>query len=381
MPPAQTAATRLPSLTALRFPAALAVFVCHAVTLGSLRHERAAPTALFLLGPAGLSLFFVLSGFVLTWSAREADTSRAFWRRRVLKIYPSHLVVLALLILWVWVLGMPRPDLGLGTDPPLLGDVANASLLNALVPLPQIITAGNLVTWSLTCELLFYALFPRLFRRLARVPTRLLPHAAACTVAVACVVPALALGLDGPRIDQSVVPLDLTEVQMWVVYSLPPTRLPEFVLGMILARMHGRSPAPRTGVVAPSCLLAAVLLTGPEVLPAPFLPAAVTLVPIALLVRAAAAASTRERVGWSHTPLLVYLGTLSYAFYLLHLPVLTAVQHGLGRTWTAVPVAVTALAATLSASLLLHTFVERPCIRLFSGAGPVSRPREDRSSV
>ena len=42
-----------------------------------------------LLGPLAVSLFFILSGFVLTRFARPGDTARAFWRRRVVKIYPK----------------------------------------------------------------------------------------------------------------------------------------------------------------------------------------------------------------------------------------------------------------------------------------------------
>jgi peptidoglycan/LPS O-acetylase OafA/YrhL len=40
----------------------------------------------------GVSFFFVLSGFVLTWSARPDDIATGFWRRRIARIYPVHLV-------------------------------------------------------------------------------------------------------------------------------------------------------------------------------------------------------------------------------------------------------------------------------------------------
>jgi peptidoglycan/LPS O-acetylase OafA/YrhL len=44
----------------------------------------------------------VLSGFVLTWSARKYDTVRQFWHRRFLKIFPHHIVAFAIaLILYV----------------------------------------------------------------------------------------------------------------------------------------------------------------------------------------------------------------------------------------------------------------------------------------
>ncbi|WP_372352459.1 acyltransferase family protein [Streptomyces sp. KL116D] len=81
-------AERLPSLTGLRFFAAFLVFLCHALSqfnpqTDSVSHD----VAYFLLpaGPVGVSFFFVLSGFVLTYAARPGDTVRRFWRRRVVR--------------------------------------------------------------------------------------------------------------------------------------------------------------------------------------------------------------------------------------------------------------------------------------------------------
>lgn len=69
--------TRMPSLTGLRFVAAFGVYLCHAAFLGSQAHDW--PSGPFeLLGAVAVSLFFVLSGFVLTRSAHPADTARAF---------------------------------------------------------------------------------------------------------------------------------------------------------------------------------------------------------------------------------------------------------------------------------------------------------------
>jgi peptidoglycan/LPS O-acetylase OafA/YrhL len=42
----------------------------------------------------GVSSFFALSGFVLTWSLRAADTKRAFYRRRFARVYPLHFLTL-----------------------------------------------------------------------------------------------------------------------------------------------------------------------------------------------------------------------------------------------------------------------------------------------
>lgn len=69
-------AVRLPSLTGMRFPAALLVFLFHvSLPAGWLMPGDANSTLFARLveqaGGVGVTFFFVLSGFVLTWSARE----------------------------------------------------------------------------------------------------------------------------------------------------------------------------------------------------------------------------------------------------------------------------------------------------------------------
>src|SRR5207253_5787187 len=76
-------------------------------------------------GGTGVSFFFVLSGFVLAWSARPTDTRRAFWRRRAAKIYPNHLVTALLAIALFQV-----------TDP--LRITANLTLTQVWFPIPTV---------------------------------------------------------------------------------------------------------------------------------------------------------------------------------------------------------------------------------------------------
>ncbi|WP_282795456.1 acyltransferase [Streptomyces sp. CC224B] len=358
---------RLRSLTGLRFVAALAVFVCHAA-LVTAPEGGSAPVALFLLGPVGVSLFFVLSGFVLAYSARGTDTAKAFWRRRVTKVYPSHLVVWAGCMLLFRAAGMPRFGNGLPyVTPGLPGDLTNALLLNTLVPRPDFFTGGNDVTWSLTCELLFYLLFPLLYPVVARIRPQRLPAAAAGAVAAAWTVPLIALGLGGRPLPGGFLGGNITDVQLGVVYAFPPSRLPEFVLGMVLARLHRHGCAARVGLLPSVALVAACLLTGIAVLPRPFLLAAATLVPVALIVRTVATSEARGTLPWLRTPAAVLLGEVSYAFYLIHRPALAAVEH-YGNQGTAVTVCGGLLLA-LPASWLLYVLVERPCCTRWARSG------------
>ena len=73
----------LDSLTILRGPAALFVFFYHT------RWAHVVPSA--SVGYVGVALFFVLSGFVLTWSYKPADGAKKFYLRRFARVYPLHL--------------------------------------------------------------------------------------------------------------------------------------------------------------------------------------------------------------------------------------------------------------------------------------------------
>ncbi|WP_079148550.1 acyltransferase family protein [Streptomyces agglomeratus] len=374
MPPTPAPSVWLPSLTGLRFVAAAVVFVVHAV-YGKAREEGGWPPAgLFLTGTAAVSLFFVLSGFVLTLSARGPGTARSFWRRRFARLFPSHLVVLAALMLLMRGAGVAWPGDGLPNTPPpsLLGDLSNALLLNTLVPLPQFLFAGNPVTWSLACELLFYLLFPWLFPLVSRIPSQWLPAVAVGAVAAVWAVPTGSLWLGGPPLPQDFVDGSLTGLQMWCVYSFPLCQLPQFILGMILARMHADGVAVRFGVVPSAALLGVCLVTGLAVLPRPFLFAAATIIPVALLVRAVASLDACGAKSWLRTQPLVFLGDLTYGFYLLHAAGLAVVMHYWGG-WSVVGT-VAAFLLTVSASWLLHVLVERPCYRRLA----VARDRPGR---
>ncbi len=79
---------RLESLTVLRGFAALAVVVFHAVLAFSPGSPLVHATRAL---PVAVSFFFVLSGFVLTWSWTDDRPLAAFWRDRAARILPVYL--------------------------------------------------------------------------------------------------------------------------------------------------------------------------------------------------------------------------------------------------------------------------------------------------
>src|SRR5690349_24005788 len=104
-PRAAAPSSRLSSLTGLRFAAALLVFGVHAysfIPVGGFAHDLG--HVLLDPGDLGVSFFFVLSGFVLTWAARgeSARPLGRFFAGRVLRIYPAYVVALGLAVVSKW---------------------------------------------------------------------------------------------------------------------------------------------------------------------------------------------------------------------------------------------------------------------------------------
>src|SRR4051794_15959841 len=182
--PTPPSIVELRSLTGLRWLAALLVFAYHVHVIRYFR-DGAAGTAvdwLFGAGVTGVSFFFVLSGFVLAWSARDGDRPQRFWLRRIARIYPVHVVcaLAALLLLWV-----QSPQLLPKADALL----ANLFLVHAWILDSRFDQSLDPVSWSLACEAFFYALFPLIFALLRRAGDRTMWTVAAGSTAVVFIVP------------------------------------------------------------------------------------------------------------------------------------------------------------------------------------------------
>ncbi|MEV5440844.1 acyltransferase [Streptomyces sp. NPDC052682] len=339
-----TAAPALPSLTGLRWMAALLVFGLHvrnAHVFGDAGEHIA--TWGFGAGATGVSFFFVLSGFVLMWSARPGERAPVFWRRRIARIYPVHLVTAAIALLSaVTVAHRAVPTLAQGLADVLLVQSWWRPWWQTLNP----------VSWSLACEAFFYAVFPLLARLLRRTGGR-----GAALLAGASVLAVLVLAW--------------SDAHHWLgqpAYSFPAARLPEFVLGAAVGRLVALGQWRGPGLEASLALSIVGYFLVPEV-PAGYPATACTLVGFTLLIPAAAVADLRDLPSvWRHRR-LVRLGELSFAFYMIHLLVLRSATELLGGSphFGVLP-GLTATAAVFAVALglawALYEGVERPARRL-----------------
>jgi len=374
----ETAPSRLPSLTGLRFFAALLVFCFHVTLTNSpippnkpinpFADPGIAEASAWLFSKAGyvgVSFFFVLSGFVLTWAARQGEGVLPFWRRRVLKIFPNHLVMWAASML-----------LFAAAITPWTAWLPNIFLLHSFFPQDYIYVGVNPPSWTLCSELLFYLAFPFLIRPVRRIAANRLWWWVAAAVAAMVVVELVTQFLipDTPR--SPITPV--STLQFWFGYIFPPVRMFEFVIGVLLARivLAGRWPA----VTIPQALFATALGYA-AALYVPFLYGfnVATILPIVALIGAVATADVRGSSRLLARPAMRWLGEISFGFYLCQGVTVFYVRRLLGHengfaTPAALGIIAVLFVVTLAGGWLLYALVERPAMRRWSRSRKPRQP-------
>jgi peptidoglycan/LPS O-acetylase OafA/YrhL len=293
------ASVRLKSLNALRFLAALLVFSQHvpAFRTGD--------------GHCGVAFFFILSGFILTYTyqptlarPRWPDVWR-FWINRLVRIYPVHMLAFILFLPYWW------PALRVQAGTYLTCAWRNLSLTHAWSHDGHIYFSFNAPSWSLCNECFFYVCFPALLWVLNRAGGR--------SWRLALVLPLWLLELaycscycDGPDF-------------IWRAYINPWLRLIDFTIGMLLGLSFIQKGT--AGLRQSFGLATALELTAVGVLLAAFysghdIPAAVRMgayftLPMAGIVFIFAHDAGVLSRFLSRQP-FQFLGDISFSFFLLH---------------------------------------------------------------
>lgn len=311
----------------------------------------------FDFGYLGVTFFFVLSGFVLTWSARPNVPTSTFYWRRFARIWPTHMVALLLAIPIFYTWGtIPEGSFLKPFDLGIL--LLSVVLLQAWSTNPIVIFSGNPAAWTLTCEAFFYALHPWISRVLVPLARRGALFAAVGVVVFAfCYRAAVVLSPES-----------------WLAsVPLPVQRLPEFVLGMGLAwamrsgwrpRIH-----PLIGIAALGSVIVLVLASYRffgETRVLHYIPAftnEIFTVACGLAIVALASHTLNGRRSLFASRWQVRLGEWSFAFYLVHATFiyLFVLIFGIQQpSWANIGWFVVLLVIDIAAAWALHAFVERP---------------------
>lgn len=357
----------LPALTGARFIAAANVLAYH---YGKPIYF-AGPSCfrnLWDAGYTGVTLFFVLSGFILAYSYADLEgygpDRLRFWQARFGRVFPNYIVALCAWIpVAAWEVLTGRAT---GREMALSG-AASALLLQAWWPAYAM--AWNFPGWSLSVEAFFYAVFPWAIRRVRNLPYIVLGMAL-CFIA-ALIPPALYMWLDpdGPgRLGSATT----SGAYLYWIKFFPPFHLPTFLFGTFLGLgfLRNRVSAPpflgpllsSTAVV----VLVLILLCSDRI-PYPLLHNGL----LAPLFGAAifGLALGGGPVAWCLSrPALVRLGEASYALYIFQAVVgtyLSFVPKKVLPTLHAAPLlSGVTIVLCVALSLLVHRFVEKPGRRI-----------------
>lgn len=346
---------RVESLTGLRWWAAFFVFAHHMTNLAPL------PIHEFLrVGTTGVTFFFVLSGFVLTWSARPGIGAGTFYRHRFARIWPAYAVAL---LIALPVFYRPDPDPAMtwinSYDVGIL--VLCALLLQGWTYQPEVLFGGNPAGWTLSVEAFFYAYHPFVNRLVTRL--RALGALTLCVLVIAAGA--------GYRL------LRYHDPETWPLPALPVINSVAFLVGMGLAVAVRSGRLPRIPVsLAVAALAAGAMLIWRVAEDPAAVPGGTTLhiihlevltVLYGLLIVAAATRDLRGLPSVLRSTVLVKLGQWSYAFYLLHATIIYAIrgQVGLPRamSWENLWWYAGVLAVSIVLSWALYRFVEHPLER------------------
>jgi len=344
---------RLDSLTGLRWWAAFAVFLYHMHVFAPLPGPI---TTVLLNGYLGVTFFFVLSGFVLTWSARPNLPVSTFYWRRFARIWPAHMVALLLAIpVFYTIFVVPEGSFLKPFDLGIL--LLSVVLLQAWWANPMILFSGNPAAWTLTCEAFFYALHPWISRVLVPMAKRGALLLGAGVVLYAFVYRVVVLVF--PETGLAAVPV-------------PVQRLPEFVLGMALAWAMRSGWRPRihpiVGIGSMAAVIGLLLFSGRLLGESPLTAVLRGLtnefftIACGLAILSLASHALRGKRLWFASRWQVRLGEWSFAFYLVHATFIYLALRIFGyqeASWRNLLWFAVLFAVDLVAAWALHTFVER----------------------
>ncbi|MBX9931526.1 MAG: acyltransferase [Methylobacterium sp.] len=334
----------------LRAVAALMVVIHHAeaeALILAARQGNVFGFAGLMPWPAGVDVFFVISGFIIVHAAKPLYGVEGSWRRflahRVARLVPLYWLASAAYL--GVVLAAPGLVSNGGRGAPEPGFVAASFLF-----WPALDTEGRAqplysLGWTLQCEMAFYLLFALALGWGRRGAFAWIAGALSLLAAIHVLVPGLP------------TPLAFWSAPIMIEFSLGAA------IGLARAEGLRLSLLPRLGLALAGLSLLAVadepdILTRPLVFGLP-----------AMLLVAAAGLGAPDTAGRSVAPVrraLIHLGDASYALYLVHPFVLRACRPAIAALAPSTPpwaAALLMIALATLAALPIQRYVERPMTR------------------
>lgn len=353
---------RIKPLDSLRGLAALTVLFaqCYSIWPEDARDQLAwlnhTPLRLFINGHAAVTLFFVLSGYVLALPFLEGKAGNYFQFavRRLCRIYiPFAVAILFALLLYFIAGGQPSAEAGIWFNDKWVNGFTAENVMLHLLMTGRVQDMGlNHNMWTLVHELRVSLIFPLLILLCADTRRAIIGAGALFAVCTAIM---LALS---PATDEFFIDTE----SFGITFLITGRNIVFFVAGILLAK-HAEAIKARLAGLGRWVHLALwgvcfVILIAPHFPQEDVMQAVAAVLAIML-------AQVQPRLGalLSSGP-SAWLGKVSYSLYLVHLPILFALFHLLLETLPFGVIAAIGIVISLVAAEIMHVLVERPAINL-----------------
>jgi peptidoglycan/LPS O-acetylase OafA/YrhL len=324
---------RFEGIDALRGLAALAVSLYHFTMMYEVYHGFPGSKPVLVAGGIeAVYLFFTISGFVILLSAEHFDRAESFLRARFFRLFPAYWFCVAVTFVALRVVGLP------GHEVSVLEFAANLTMLQGFMGIDNL----DGVYWSLQVELCFYGYVAvmMVFRLMKYFPFLLL-----ALMVVGVVWQIAEPPPETPLLDSR--PHSIRNVEVLLLART----IHFFAAGTAIHLLHsGRI---RTGRMLILAAIAHSLIT----LTTRQAAAAIVIFAVVGLV-------VRYQPAFLANPYLLFLGAISYSFYLIHdnignMIMMHTLRAGLGPY----PAIGIALASTLAMATVVTFCIEKPILK------------------
>lgn len=305
---------KIPALTGLRlFPALYVVyfhFFSRAITSSDLARDFVEN------GRSAVQLFFILSGFILTYVYYAPQTSgrvdkRDFWFHRFARIYPLYLFAM---IVYLPFIASQQATMH-GSASSVIAHLAFYGAVAGLLVqawVPRLAGAWNAPGWSLSAEAFFYAVFPFVLPRMHALSRRALLIGLA-VLWVVTLIPNVVFVLLPPELQNG-------GDAGFIVDCNPLPRVFSFLAGVVLGRLFVDAPAASSARADIGAIVAAFSLVMTLIF-ADYLTTKILVYPEMLALIWCLGRSSGPFARLLASRPFVLLGNASYAMYILHYPV------------------------------------------------------------
>lgn len=311
-------------------------------------------------GGLSVTFFFVLSGFILTYNYKEQFKQIrkkelvSFYVSRFSRIYPVHILTFILIVLFPIAVNYPLT---------LSSALTNLFLLQTYFPTKEVFFFNG-VSWSISVEMFFYALFPFIISLLLKLKLKLV---LALGVLFYLIVIGVTIAINPP--------IPTFSVGWWIYYAFPPMQFLSFfvgiLFGLVFLKLNNKTHRHFWLFTFLECMSVGLFMFMHSIVVfLPFGPAfqmSLYHLPfIGLIVFVFAFQGGLVSKMLSFKP-LVHLGEISYSTYMIHtviiyyisvffLPTITATYNGIYHSWAQW----TLIIIMLCLSDIMYRYLEMP---------------------